>query len=64
MTNFENTLLNSLNNNLKLQLKVNRNSFKVILKWKVNNDIDITICESNPIILENEKSLLNIKFGD
>lgn len=64
MTNFENTLLNSLNNNLKLQLKVNDNSFKVILKWKVNNDIDITICESNPIILENEKSLLNIKFGD
>lgn len=64
MTNFENTLLNSLNNNLKLQLKVNGNSFKVILKWKVHNDIDITICESNPIIFENEKSLLNIKFGD
>ena len=64
MTNFENTLLNSLNNNLKLQLKVNGNSFKVILKWKVNNDTDITICESNPITFESEKSLLNIKFGD
>ena len=59
-------LLLLLQAHLKIKLKISDDgeSLKMALLWKVNDDINTTISESNSITFENKKKLFNIKFRD